>query len=282
MDRFPLYILLPVYNRKDITLKLVEHLLKQTYTHYTLLLIDDGSTDGTSEAVLQQIPSTVVISGKGKWWWAGSLHQGYQWIKENGQPDGVVLIMNDDSWFDQDYFATGMRLMEKSTRTFILSSGINGLSGETTDIGVHYDFSKNQHRMTEVETEINCLSTRGLFMHVNDFISTGGFYPLLLPHYLSDYEFTIRACRSGVRLTCAKELRLYYNPDTTGFLSEGERTFKKVFSKKNMENPLYFSSFYFLAFPFPYNFKYGMRAMRSAVKDGMGMVSGWLKGRAGK
>jgi GT2 family glycosyltransferase len=282
IEKPAVYILLPVYNRKHITLKLVECLLKQTYTHYFLVLIDDGSTDGTSEAVLQRMPQAIVIRGEGKWWWAGSLQQGYHWVKKNGQENGLVIIVNDDSWFDPDFIETGVRLMTQTTRTFILSTGVNGQTGVITDIGVHYDFSKNEPRMTDKAAEINCLSTRGLFMHVKDFISTGGFYPRLLPHYLSDYEFTMRAHRKGIRLTCAKELKLYYNPETTGFLSVEERTFILFFSRKNMENPFYFSNFYFLAYPFPYNLKYSMQALYKAVKDGVGIIKHRWKGRAQK
>ena len=46
-----LYILLPVHNRCDITREFIDCLKAQTFQDYHLVLIDDGSTDGTEQMV---------------------------------------------------------------------------------------------------------------------------------------------------------------------------------------------------------------------------------------
>ena len=68
-----IYILLPVHNRKEITRGFVECLKAQTFQDYRLVLIDDGSNDGTADMVKESIPSVTVLRGIGDWWWAGSL-----------------------------------------------------------------------------------------------------------------------------------------------------------------------------------------------------------------
>ena len=57
------FLLLPVHNRKEVTGEFIQCLLRQTYQSYRLVLIDDGSTDGTAEMVSQAIPGVVVIQG---------------------------------------------------------------------------------------------------------------------------------------------------------------------------------------------------------------------------
>lgn len=42
-------ILLPVYNAGIYLQESVESILKQTYTEFELLILDDGSTDGCSD-----------------------------------------------------------------------------------------------------------------------------------------------------------------------------------------------------------------------------------------
>ena len=94
MDK--IYILLPVHNRREITRKFIECLKLQTHQNYHLVLIDDGSTDGTEKIVQSQIQALTVIKGKGDWWWAGSLQQGYLWMKsQNLTSSDLVLIIND-------------------------------------------------------------------------------------------------------------------------------------------------------------------------------------------
>ena len=42
-------IIMPVFNRKNIVGSSIESVLKQTYSNWELLLVDDCSTDGTAE-----------------------------------------------------------------------------------------------------------------------------------------------------------------------------------------------------------------------------------------
>ena len=70
-------IILPVHNRFKTTENFIRHLLKQDYDNYHLILIDDGSTDGTSEMVLSLMPAAKIIKGDGSLWWGGALQEGY-------------------------------------------------------------------------------------------------------------------------------------------------------------------------------------------------------------
>ena len=92
-----IYILLPVHNRKEITRGFIECLKTQTFQDYHLVLIDDGSNDGTAVMVKEHIPSATVLRGTGDWWWAGSLQQGIEWLRQQKvHDDDAVLMINDD------------------------------------------------------------------------------------------------------------------------------------------------------------------------------------------
>lgn len=53
-NRNPLIsVIMPVYNRKAYLPEAVESILNQTYTHFELILADDGSTDGSRELIRQ-------------------------------------------------------------------------------------------------------------------------------------------------------------------------------------------------------------------------------------
>ena len=50
-----IYVITAVHNRIRITEEFINQLLMQTYKEISLILVDDGSTDGTSEMVRKKI-----------------------------------------------------------------------------------------------------------------------------------------------------------------------------------------------------------------------------------
>jgi len=249
------FILLPVHNRRAITEKFVDCLAAQTYLNYHLILIDDGSTDGTSEMVRSRIGNLTVLTGKGDWWWAGSLQQGIDWLKDKTLcDDDIVLMINDDVEIFTDFIATGCALLNHGM--LLQATVYDDTTREILDIGVVYEYKKMLFRMPKPGEPVNCLTTNGLFMRWRDLQIIGGFHPKLLPHYLSDYEFTMRAHKKGFRLVVAPELKLFWNRKTTGFRRIEERNLlpflRKFFSKKAAGNPLYWTTFLFLSSPARY------------------------------
>ncbi len=248
------YILLPVYNRREITHRFIECLKNQAWKNYHLLLIDDGSTDGTEEMVRSLIPSLTVIRGRGDWWWAGSLQEGYRWLKaRNVFPEDMVLIINDDTEFDSDFLETGVSILRQIRDTLLLAQCYSRVNEQLLDAGVHVDWKKLSFTQASGPNEINCLSTRGLFMRVGDFLKIGGFYPRLLPHYASDYEFTIRANRKCLRLATDPRLRLRLDETSSGYHRIDAGSFiefvRKYFSMKAPGNPFVLAAFVILACP---------------------------------
>lgn len=251
-----IYILLPVYNRRDLTEAFINCLTAQTYRNHHLILIDDGSTDGTAEMVQERIPSATILKGQGNWWWAGGLQRGIDWLhKASIEDHDIVLMINDDVTFDPYFLEKGAELLSQHPKTLIHSFAIGNKTGRIANAGVKADLKKLKFEDTTSDEETNCLATMGLFMRFEDLKQIGGFYPQLLPHYLSDYEFTIRAHRKGLQLLASPELKILLNEDSTGMrISDIIRLpfakfIKICFSKKYTMNPVYLSFFAILVCP---------------------------------
>lgn len=242
-----IYILLPVHNRVNVTRRFIECLKAQSFTNYHLILIDDGSSDGTASMVREHIPSASIIVGSGRWWWAGGLQKGLDWLtKQNIRDDAIVLFINDDVTFSESYLESAVLAMRGVTRTIFLSKFLMP-DGNVLETGVCADLRKMTFVTAEVPQQINCLSTRGLFARWVDIKLIGGFRPKILPHYLSDYEYTIRAHKKGIACKTSSELLVTPDNTTTGYHSLEFTSYidflKKFISKKNPGNPVYWTSF---------------------------------------
>ncbi len=279
-----IYIILPVYNRREITRRFVKCLVSQTYQNYHLILIDDGSKDGTAEMVRAKIGQVTVISGSGNWWWAGALQQGYDWLSDQTlDPLGLVLIINDDTEFSDDFLAQAAALMKGWQHSLLLAPSYSRETGRLMGAGVSVNWRKLQFSQARTAEEINCLSTRGLFLTVSDFLALGGFYPQLLPHYLSDYEFTIRAHRRGMTLRVDHSIKLMVDEKMTGFHEfDGLslRDFRRTYFARNSDaNPFLWTMFIALACPWPWKLSGCMRVWYGTTKKILGSIISERTGR---
>jgi GT2 family glycosyltransferase len=263
-----LHILLPVHNRREITRNFLIHLQKQQIQNFNLIVIDDGSLDNTSQLVKEIMEKAIIINGNGHLWWAGAISLGFKYLEMNNtDDDDVVLIMNDDTEFDEDFLSEGVKYLSNNSRTLLLAKYKNEL-GTIRESGVFANISTLTFSEADTSNQINCLSTRGLFLTWGDFREIGNFRPRLLPHYLSDYEFTIRARKKNFQLTTTSEVCLRIFDESSGLHRlEGTslcQNLKIMFSKKYALNPVYLMTFVILTEP-RYLFRNSIRIWKSAI-----------------
>ncbi|MGD1871905.1 MAG: glycosyltransferase family 2 protein [Mastigocoleus sp.] len=99
-------VLMTCHNRRDITLSCLKALSKQNVDFITYL-VDDGSSDGTTEAVKEYDPSAVVIQGNGNLFWVGGMRLAFAEALQNNHD--YYLWLNDDSILEPDALS---RLLE--------------------------------------------------------------------------------------------------------------------------------------------------------------------------
>jgi GT2 family glycosyltransferase len=251
-----LFILLPVHNRREITTRFVESLAKQTCLDFRLILIDDGSIDGTAEAVRALWPAVVVITGTGGWWWGGCLQQAWLWLRRSPPaPDAIIAICNDDMEITDDLLECAKAELQETPSTLLLARQLEEGRQDEQPSGVSVDLKHLRFVQTNDPAIINCLPTRGLFCRWEDFDRVGGFHPRLLPHYFSDYEFTMRAKRRGLHLHVARSVVIRSGDRTTGLTRESIlsaplwRRPAMLLSQRHKENPLAWSGFVLLVVP---------------------------------
>ena len=88
-------IVIPVHNRRDITLRCLENLARTGVLEWArALVVDDGSTDGTAEAIRRDFPGVEILPGDGSLWWTGGIERGMRAAMAAGAE--FIIWLNDD------------------------------------------------------------------------------------------------------------------------------------------------------------------------------------------
>ncbi len=86
-------IIIPVYNRSETVGAAIESVLEQTYRHYEIIIVDDGSTDATAEALKAYADRATVITRE---------HSGPSAARNSGigasHGEYIALLDSDDIW----------------------------------------------------------------------------------------------------------------------------------------------------------------------------------------
>ncbi|MEO0644774.1 MAG: glycosyltransferase family 2 protein [Cyanobacteria bacterium J06650_10] len=88
-------ILIPIHNRKAITLQCLCGLSKCNLgPKYHIVVIDDGSTDGSAELIQKKYPEVSILQGDGTLWWTGAIKLGMQYAYS--LDCDYMIWLNDD------------------------------------------------------------------------------------------------------------------------------------------------------------------------------------------
>jgi GT2 family glycosyltransferase len=112
-------IVAPVHNRRDITVQCLRSLsrIRTGSFDVRIVIVDDGSTDGTSEAISREFPDVEIIKANGDLWFTEGTNVGVRRALESN-PD-YILMMNDDQVFDERFLELLVETAEANPRSVV-------------------------------------------------------------------------------------------------------------------------------------------------------------------
>lgn len=201
-------VILPVHNRKDVTLKCLNtlHGFRSDKYHLHFVVVDDGSMDGTEDAIKESFPEVVIVKGDGNLWWAGGVNRGFEYVQKHVACN-FILLMNDDSNFNQntlhilyDYLskisnvcASAIALNEGTNKIYCAGHAMNGKFFNCLPL---YQGCEMNNTMLEV-IECDSLSSRFVLMPFEIINKVGLFDNKKFPHAYSDIDYFLRAKARG-------------------------------------------------------------------------------------
>ncbi len=191
-------------------------------------MVDDGSTDGTSEMIQQEFPETILLHGNGFLYWTGATNMG---IRHALTLDAShVLTLNDDTLLKEDFLEKMVYWSEQNPNAILGALDYDYDSQKPYFGGEVHNWKTNKSyalldRIPVTERKglhpVTHAPGRGLFIPRQVFDSIGLFEEKKLPHYAADYDFTFHAGKAGFELYCNYDAVLYSFPKRAGTTKTG-------------------------------------------------------------
>ncbi len=112
-------IVTPVHNRKELTLRFLQSLsrIDDTDLLIHIVVVDDGSTDGTADVVGNLFPAVEIVRGDGNLWYTAGTNLGIKTALKR-EPD-YILAVNNDTVFDPNFLQHLVETAEKYPRSVV-------------------------------------------------------------------------------------------------------------------------------------------------------------------
>lgn len=88
-------VLIVNFNGKSLLDECLSSVLKQTYSSYDVVLVENGSSDGSAEYVAEKYPSVHLVRCEKNFGFSGGNNRGIEYIRSHLTCDFVLLLNND-------------------------------------------------------------------------------------------------------------------------------------------------------------------------------------------
>ncbi|MEA5619593.1 glycosyltransferase family 2 protein [Cronbergia sp. UHCC 0137] len=211
-------LVLPVRNRKDYT----QGILSQIYTqfsqiaeaqNFSVIVVDDGSTDGTQEIIRSKFPDVHLIQADGSLWWTGAICEGMKYASEKLKADYVVWL-NDDISIADDLISNIYKICSHPDSKTAIIGGI--IRSKKYPNWIVYSGISKYHRVRDLnyfaeqeEVEVDTLNGNIVIVSRTIFEQIGLPDASQFKHYGGDYDFSMRTKEAGFKVKLSSLLQGY-------------------------------------------------------------------------
>lgn len=218
-----IFIVIAVFNRKSFTKDCLLSIKKQTYKNYQIVIVDDGSTDGTGEMLEEEFPEVFIIKGDGNLWWTAATNRGIKYSMSNGAD--YILTLNNDTLLAEDFLEKMIYWAEKKSNSLLGAFALKADTMKPIYGGeiINWKYANSRYLLNTLSEdkyngvhEVTHFPGRGLLIPGEVLNNIGYFDERHFPHYLADYDFTHRALKAGYKIYCNYDSKIFIYLDESG------------------------------------------------------------------
>jgi hypothetical protein len=218
------------WNRRDDTLKCLESLYRLDFPNLRLLVVDNGSVDGSPEAIREHYPSVEQIMNERNLGFAGGFNQGLKYALNAGAE--YILIVNNDTTVAPDMLNLLMNsilpdnvgvvspIILYSSKPYQIWSAGAGRNPWTLELTENHGRNQNYSEITERDFLSGCgmLIKRVVLENV-------GLFDERFFMYYEDSDFALRVRQAGYKMLLVPQARMWHavSQSSNGTDSPNER-----------------------------------------------------------
>lgn len=187
-------IILPTYNRAHCIKRAVDSVLCQTYPHWELLVVDDGSTDNTEEVIAAYAASDERVRYYGQ-----SFNRGVSAARNEGirqaRYDYIAFQDSDDVWHE-DKLEKQMRIFEENPDAGLVYCAVQGTKQDGSPVRIPDNSMERQFlrgNLYQLLLQGNVIGAPAVVMRKECAVQCGGFDETL--SCLEDWELFLRIAK---------------------------------------------------------------------------------------
>lgn len=249
-----LAIVYPVFNGLEFTRNSLNslysiHQIDRLDANIQVVIVDDGSTDGTFDWIKNNFPQVSVLQGNGNLWWSGGINLAINHVMNNLNCD-YILWWNNDILAGENYFVNlithckthdpllilGSKIFHSHNREIIWSMGglFDPKTGTKSLIGTAQQDSENFNKPVECDW----LPGMGTVTHISVYNKVGMLDERNFPQYHGDSDFTFRAKKAGYRIVVYPDLKIYNDTLHSGLRHNGnlKQLYQSLFTIRSNYN----------------------------------------------
>jgi glycosyltransferase involved in cell wall biosynthesis len=209
-------VIIPTHNRLTLLDRALRSVLGQTYSHYEIIVVDDGSTDGTTAWLRTHHPQIRLITLSGNGGAAAARNQGV----ENAQGQFLAFLDSDDEWHPHYLQRQLDTLAQHPEAILVYCNYVYSFAAHHPDTRVPLKASHADSVVAMLQAcFIHTLSQ--VVLPTARFRQIDGFNPQLRSCH--DWDFYLRLFKLGAPVHCSDFLvRKYWLPNSLVTQAQGQ------------------------------------------------------------
>jgi len=241
-SEFPLVsIVIPNYNGKSILRKCLKRLLAKTnYPNLKIIVVDDGSTDSSSEMVKKEFPSVILLRNRKNVGFTKSSNIGWKYAFDNLNSKYVVIFNNDIMIFQRNWLTKLIKALQLP-HVGVVAPQLISQEEKIQHVGYSYEPSMylgldllrkkrmEKNSIWEVDAVMCPMIIR---REVTERI--GLFDEVFSPFYSEDHDYCFRAKKAGWKILYVGNVKcIHYGSYTLRRLMKSKKMFISYLQKRN-------------------------------------------------